>query len=765
MELLYLSDINHLKDVLVNQQDLLKCSIPITGDMVVAYELERLNVTYIDESDFLSPDDIESNIETAYTLCEAWWNEDPASTDYEEFTAVSLFKSELAMPFRAFLNARTVYSRLFDKFPVKKISGYFMPPVGISRNWPVCGFFSVTEAIFSYIAQQRNISIVKLRLPLKLEDNPPRPISSTFDYRPSLKVHHNGRDSEKIVLVYEQYMPRSEHTKVVNLINSIPGMRAISITSGMFEMALQFKSRKSITKPYIDNFWHKLIESVNSYRGDYPEFFGNKHLLFQFECIKEDMRVASEYGDSFLPFLDVLKPSAIIFAADSFAIERTMVGLSRKKNIFTVGLLHGGTGHKISFKEIVGDVDYVLVWNDLQLHSLIESGIDKSRLKKIGCLRYDDEYFKYSSESEKSFSKIKSSSKNYLGLIQDKPLIVFLATAVNVGLGEFAANSRMHRSALNQFISLVKSRLDLQFIIKAHPSYDYHKLYRQFVGLNLPNLIFNEGAKLSDILNAADLCIMINYSTTAGLEAILNFVPTVFFNNAIYSTDYYIDHLSSSGIYCVSTIEELEHQINCILTDPGKRKDSLTNADKVLKLLLGENNTSAVDQLDEFIVSLLGRKSNSHIDGLKNAESMRHFLYSNEEGDLLIRNELTMKHEPLDLMFLLTYLAGVYSLDTYCLARIFTICNIKNNADKSSTWDSIRWDLLRIYITASFNNPQSGRGVFKRIGFILNYVIYPHRFCIESTAFKRMVVKYLAQQIFGHKSKLIFRFFYKVKSS
>jgi hypothetical protein len=58
---LFLTNISHLKNVLLFTPYMLKNMQPVTNDMTVAFELERLGIKYIDEWDFLKPDDIENN--------------------------------------------------------------------------------------------------------------------------------------------------------------------------------------------------------------------------------------------------------------------------------------------------------------------------------------------------------------------------------------------------------------------------------------------------------------------------------------------------------------------------------------------------------------------------------------------------------------------------------------------------------------------------------------------------------------------------------
>lgn len=165
MELLYFSDISQLDYVRASKPDMLKQMRPVTGDMVVAFELERLGVDYIDEWDFLKPENIETNKDVAHSLAKNWWDENLASTEYNGFALTDVAQQDLIFSFEASLNARTVYGRLFDTYTVEKIIGFFLPSVAVIRTGPAPtsrAVQSVSQAIMFYMADQRGIMVDKL---------------------------------------------------------------------------------------------------------------------------------------------------------------------------------------------------------------------------------------------------------------------------------------------------------------------------------------------------------------------------------------------------------------------------------------------------------------------------------------------------------------------------------------------------------------------------------------------------------------------------
>jgi hypothetical protein len=169
INLLYFSDFSQFKDVQTNNPAWLKHNLPITGDMTVAFELERLGLDFIYEWNFLSFEDIKINADIAHSLVKSWWAKHLASTQYEGFSLIDAAQQDLIYPFVASLNARTVYGRLFDTYSVGAISGYFLPSVAVVRTGPFPtskAVQSVSQAILFYMADQRGIQVNHLTVKL-----------------------------------------------------------------------------------------------------------------------------------------------------------------------------------------------------------------------------------------------------------------------------------------------------------------------------------------------------------------------------------------------------------------------------------------------------------------------------------------------------------------------------------------------------------------------------------------------------------------------
>ncbi len=756
--LLYFSDITQLNYVRASNPDLLESMLPITGNMVVAFELERTKIDFIDEWDFLKPEDIETNKDTAHSLAKNWWDENLANTDYGGFALSDAAQQDLVYPFEASLNACTIYKRLFETYSFSKISGYFLPSVAVVRTGPAPtsqAVTSISQAILFYMAEQRGIAIDKLILTSPALDDRKKKLNfSSITRRANITIANSSAEVRKSVLIYESGMSALEYEGLCHALGNLSNVRVVSISPRALEIPASIKNNNSDIGDRLEIFWRVFVGSLECYRGDYPEIFANKNLLFQFEGVKKEMGIAAECGDVFKSFLDILKPEMVIFGHEAFTIERVLVKLAQKNNIPTLGMVHGGLGYKSQYRGLVGDADFILLWSDVDVEGLMSFGISQSRLKKIGCIRYENMFLEFAKDNDINFLLPKRKAKNRLGFEQDKPLITLLTAEVNTGLAAPVANPHNHRVALLEFLSLVKSRPDLQFVIKAHPSYDYYQLYRRMLDSRLPNLVFNEQLALSDILAATDVCLMVNYCTTAALEAMLCRIPVIYFNNAVYPLDDWRDTLREKSVCRVSTILGVELAIDNVLTNSSQRQAILIEAEKQIKVTLGVENLSSKDRLIDVMDELLNQNKVSNLTQFYNSEVIKDFFYSSDTKVMQQRKEFFSKSTPANLMYSLVYIAGVYNLGISSVARIYELINSKENRENNILWKDARWEFLRQYILASFTNQASFN--FIRLGALIPYIFYPNQFFLSPLAFKKLVARYLMQCLFSFYDQIIY---------
>lgn len=551
----------------------------------------------------------------------------------------------------------------------------------------------------------------------------------------------------KVVLIYDWAMKADEFKACVTAIEKLQNVRAVAVSNYWLEMGWASPENHNAQSNLIQNFWDKFNQSLNCYNNQYAEIFANRHLTFQFKRIKDEMVNALAYGDIFAVLLDILKPSAIIFAHEAFTLEKMLVGLSKKKGIPTASLFHGGLGPRVGFQGLCGDSDEILVWNNYDIDCLVSFGVDRARIKKIGCVRYENEYKQYKHHLHPYDHRTKAKAKAFIGLDKNKPLITLLTAQINTGFAAPCADPGKHREAIRHYISFVQSRPDLQFVIKAHPGYDYNELYSILRDYNLPNLFYDAGLKLDVVLKASDICFMVNYFTSAAIEAMLNRVPVIFLDNGIYPLRDWQDSLTDTNITRVSSFLELESKINDLLTRPEFKANTLLEADEILKNILGIEERSASDQLGLAITSMLNKKNVDEVefDELSSRESLQYFLQSNDSQLAIKSLALLQKHNSRNIMYVLSYLFGAYSLSYFNVFRIFK--QVKQ-MPIDMTWRDVKWHLFQSYILGIFNRSEKLR-VIDIVRILTICIFNPNGFISSPGSFKLMVGKTLIRQLVG----------------
>ncbi|MCX5784281.1 MAG: hypothetical protein NTX59_01175 [Elusimicrobia bacterium] len=753
MELLYFTDISQLQYVLDKKPLLLEQMQPITGDVVVACELERRNISFVDEWDFLGPTDIERNSGIANDLSGTWWHENLASTEYEGFSLLDAARQDMVYPLEACLNARTVYEKIFQKNHINRISGYFLPEIGVIR----CGPFpthravrSVSQAILFWLADKYGIQIDKLESKYPLSEGVIRKGRRFFGSVKIIASNKMDVKAAKVALVVSGGMDEAEYKTLKNIINDLLGWQSLAISQSDFLCNPLIKDEKNKNLE-LQSSWIGFCESVEQYQGHYPEIFANPHLKFQFQRIWDEIGLAVKCGNVFSTFLDVLQPSLIIFGHEAFTIERVLVRLAKKKGIHTVGLVHEGLGHKIGFRGGVGDADSLLVWSDIGFNALKSYGINEARLQKIGSIRYEPKLNKYLQKTRSNESEFKNRAKKRIGIPVNKSTILILTTAINTGFYTPIANPRKHRETINELITLIKSRQDLQFIIKPHRSYDYYELYRKLTELNLANLKLLESATLDEALEASDICLMINYFTTAGLEAMLSRVPVIYLNTAVYDLPEWNDILPGFVLNRIRSVSELENHIDSLLNDPAFKEGSFIEAEKLIKQVLDVKEKSAIARLLDFIQSISANswiKQSDVKSVIQTICAEPHAKNINEElaGEFIKQHIVNQSFK--NVLYVFSFLAGTYNLGVSNIYKIFNVIQSHFAQENKLSWSESNWAMFLAYISG-YNLKVPGSDIPSAFKLGLFVLLHPKKFIFSNGTIKGGLMRYLTQAMTG----------------
>lgn len=753
MELLYFTDISQVQYVLDKEPQLLETMRPVTGDIVVASELESLDIPFIDEWDFLEPIDIERNFEIANNLGTKWWDENIASTEYEGFALTECAEQDLVWPFEACLNARVVYEKIFRKYQVDHITGYFLPPIGVVRTGPTPthrAIRSLTQAVLFWVADKYKIQYKYRESGYSLSAGNLTKNNFSFNKFIASTSEKTKEPAQKIALVVHEFMPASEHSAVKEAFKKLDDWKTISIGISDFKSAVLGNEKVCDVKKRLQFSWETFIKATANDQVLYPEIFANPHLNFQFKRIWDEMETAVEYGNVFSTFLDTLKPSVILFGFEAFTIERVFVRLAQKKNIPTIGLVHGGLGHRFGYRGSVGDADSVLVWNKIDIANLKIYGVNESRLHKIGCIRYELKFEKYIQKSLDTRNRFRNKSKQQIGIPADNSVVLILTATINSGFAAPVANPRKHREAFDELTTLITSRKDLTFIIKAHPSYDYYEIYRRMLALNLPNLLFLEKATLDEALEASDVCLMINYFTTAALEAMLHHLPVIYLNNAVYPLPDWEATVPDFIINRINSVAELENKIDQLITNTDLKEHTFAESDKIIRQILDISNTSANDRLLEFIKNIdFGSQTNGDLQKNVIAICIKQSSNSIKKEDVdNFLNKIALQHSIENILYAFSFIAGSNNMGISSVNKMFGVLQNHFGKENLPAWQESRRNLLLSYISGHNNNSSIGdrNSAMRLIGLVL---LHPKIFIFAPIPFRNKIIKYLINTMIG----------------
>jgi len=597
-ELLFLTDISQVPSIVRKSSQWLKRASLVTGDMTVAAELERLGIPFIDEWSFLKPEDIEDNWNKAHELADHWWDESIASTEYHGFSLAEAARQELVWPFEVCLNARTIYQRLLAAIPVKHIYGFFVAPVAIYNTGPSPTFraaTSVAQAVLRWTAKQSGLTVSGLRSLRRLSTEG-RQWGPRRSHEGGSPLIQQGRFCHPVVLLLENGL-ESREPKVLEKGFADDGWAVVRVLA-TFDRLLDWSHNHNEISRKLQKAWNTLEVLQANYAGPHPELFGNPYLNFQFKRIWDGMLMASQLGDLYSSLLDTIRPSLVVLGHDAFTLGRTLVRAARRKGIPTAALIHGGFAHSAGFRGLVGDADYLMVWGKEDMRWLTKYSVSRDRLRAVGSLRYDQQYRVALSEGvERNSEPSQKEARRALRLPVEKSVILYLTASTNAGMAQPIANPAIHRATWRELVAFAARSPEFTFVIKPHPSYDHFEFYRHLRKHCPRNLVLLENADLETAILASNVAVMVNYATTAALEATLLNIPVTFLQTAIYQAAGREDTLPEHAVIRTGSVTELESVIKRLLSDDQYRKEIAIRSLNALTEVLGDNTTPALDRI------------------------------------------------------------------------------------------------------------------------------------------------------------------------
>jgi hypothetical protein len=576
--LIIINDVSEYEYLILHKRSLItEATYFITNDATVVFELNKTEFKYINEWKYINSIELESNQKIADFLVKKWWSNFDFEIPFND-EVLGTTENELIITFLTSLNAKTIYNKIFNEYHIKKIIFFNLKKISMSRNGPgpstipISGF---VQSIRHYYAKLYNIDSEFINTNIVLKNTKIYSKLNVKNQLNSIRKKYlqpqNDKKRKKLILIYEALIPSNEYEILKKFILEMPDIDEIYLPIAFIEC-------KNLAKKYINGIDYK-IKISRKYAGKYDEIFNNPYIIYQFESIISSLFEAKCAATIFGKYLDLFKPNIVVFGYDSFIVEQLFQIEAKNRNINKLSLIHGALGNKFGYKYLRSNSDYLAVWNDTDYECMKHYGFTESKLYKIGALRYLKNYNEYIQRKNNNIFFIPNNKKY-------TKTIVLITSEINTGIAFAYANPIIHVENLTRIINYIKSKPEYLFIIKAHPSTDYYSLYRNLIGIS--NLKFEEGKTLDYVLHQANLCIMINYCSSAAIEIILKNIPLLYLKIASYSSPEWIDNFSHENSLILSEFNNLDNEIDDLLFNSSKIKSNLLTCsllvDKILNL-------------------------------------------------------------------------------------------------------------------------------------------------------------------------------------
>lgn len=136
-------------------------------------------------------------------------------------------------------------------------------------------------------------------------------------------------------------------------------------------------------------------------------------------------------------------------------------------------------------------------------------------------------------------------------------------------------------------VSLSEKRLDMSFVIKAHPRYDHLSLYRQLVDLSGGRIHLELEKNLVETLRETRAVVLMGMPSGATLEILKAQVPLVYFHSPLLNAPEFRSPLDGDMVRRAGTVSQLEATLDLLMADGQERQEAIADGNALLKDLRG----------------------------------------------------------------------------------------------------------------------------------------------------------------------------------
>lgn len=287
-------------------------------------------------------------------------------------------------------------------------------------------------------------------------------------------------------------------------------------------------------------------------------------------------------------------PSAVVVGYDALAFNRAIEAGFAAANVPSLSIDHVGCGVDASHRRNICGQAHVAVWGDADRKGQERWRGVKWKAIEIGTLRGDHAFLADRLGEPPERSVVIPTAQHR----HERPRIVLLTSKFTSSRSITGPIDAFERS-WKGLLAMIEKRSDWDFVLKPHPAYDHHALYASSV-FQLPNLevvsgTANQGrGRAQKILETAAVTVLVNCPTTTAIDAVGLGVPVLYLKDASWPGS--ASPLEGGLAKCVDSPEQLETEIERLLSDASYRGAFLLSSGSALSRLVVAAGQSAVDR-------------------------------------------------------------------------------------------------------------------------------------------------------------------------
>lgn len=349
----------------------------------------------------------------------------------------------------------------------------------------------------------------------------------------------------------------------------------------------EFSGKKDIHQEKLKKDIKELIQKINSinFSKEYEIETYLSDILKEWLCniIEDKFSKISKMINEMIYLIKKNKIDIVLLSQDALMFSKTIARVAELFNIPSIVFLHGlPCGSLVGFMPL--ESRYIFVYGEKLKEWFIENGAFKSKVKVIGCPRYDSFIKNKCRNKEKTILYVVESTNSY-NLVPDRDL-----------------TKKQQKQILKKIFKTMKKFPEYKLIIKTKRGWDMNELPKIIAQKEkFENFRIIEKTDNLKLLNDSEI-VIIN-SSTMGIEALILDKPVV--SISVKEHDKFNPYKNIKSVEVTYTEKQLEEAIKRIITDKKTREFS---KEKELKKYI-MNDNFASKRAAKFIQSILNNKN------------------------------------------------------------------------------------------------------------------------------------------------------------